>query len=104
QLNFTMSNWNTPKRITVAAVNDTLLEGTHYSRIGHTIDPATLNNFLGITTKDVAQGIAAKLNGDLNSDFKATVGDPNDGDPSNDDVITITGPAFLYDIATPYTN
>ena len=37
---FTTSNWNVPKIITVRAVDDTLVEGTHYGIITHTVSDA----------------------------------------------------------------
>jgi len=47
-------------------------------------------NFLGLSTGDVAAGLAAAVNGDATGQFKATV--------SGSDV-TITGPAFTVQIA-----
>jgi len=37
---FTTSNWNVPKTVTVRAVDDTLVEGTHYGIITHTVSDA----------------------------------------------------------------
>jgi Ca2+-binding RTX toxin-like protein len=36
-LTFTTTNWNVPQTVTVQAINDTVKEGTHFSRITHTV-------------------------------------------------------------------
>jgi hypothetical protein len=93
-LTFTTSDWDTPRIVTVKAVNDTALEGTHYSRLTHTVQADSMDNFLGVTKQNIADGLAAKVSGDLDSDFDAT---------ANGDEVTITGPAFTFDFASPYT-
>src|SRR4029078_11908565 len=42
-LTFGTSNWTQPQFVSVAAVNDSLKEGTHYGRITHKIQAASLN-------------------------------------------------------------
>ncbi len=64
-LTFTSANWNTPRTITVRAVNDTVVEGTHTALIEHTvssadatysaIDPVDVN--VNITDNDTAEVI-----------------------------------------------
>jgi hypothetical protein len=101
-LTFNAGNWNTARKITVKAVDDSAREGTHYSRITHTIraletdgsKAADADNFLGITVQGVAEGIANGVNGDLGSKFDATVGSAS---------VTLTGPAFNAALLTPYT-
>jgi hypothetical protein len=83
-ITFDQTNWNKPVQITVSAIDDPNKEGTHYSRITTTIAAADLNNFLGITIADVANGTAAAINGNLDSPFTASV------DPLNPDQIVIS--------------
>ncbi|MEI6721002.1 MAG: hypothetical protein WCO67_09565, partial [Betaproteobacteria bacterium] len=73
RLTFTTANWMTPQSVTVAATSDTLVEGTHYSRIDQSIDPADLNAFLNLTTDDAARGLMAKLIADTSGNYKVTV-------------------------------
>ncbi|MCP4456173.1 MAG: hypothetical protein GY809_32345, partial [Planctomycetes bacterium] len=87
---FDASNWNVPVSITIAAQEDFAKEATHYSRINHEIDAGSLDAFLGITLDDVINGLAAKVNGDLDQKRDASVqyssvdievvGDPVAGD------------------------
>ena len=95
-LTFTGADWNQPQHIRVEAVNDADKEATHYSRITHAIDPATLNDFFGITLADVLNGLAASVNKDLALPYTATV-------DAGGTQLTITGPAFEEVIVTPYT-
>ncbi|MBL8479225.1 MAG: hypothetical protein JNK59_07945, partial [Sterolibacteriaceae bacterium] len=100
-ITFSTTDWSTPRKITVKAANDTALEGTHYSRITHTVPvstvsiPKNLDNFLGVTSSNIADGLAAKINGNLDTPFVAT---------ANGDKVTLTGPAFRYNLATPYAS
>ncbi len=57
------------------------------------IQPNSLNNFLGVTLTNIAEGLAAQVNGDLEQDFTAS---------SDGDTITIVGPAFEADLVTPF--
>ena len=61
--------WNRPQRISVRAINDADKEGTHYSRITHTINPDDIEYFLGITTAGVADGfnVSQDFFGDLST-------------------------------------
>jgi hypothetical protein len=93
-LTFTQANWNVAQKVTVKAVNDNALEGTHYSRLTHTVQATSIDNFLGVTTANIADGLAGKVNGDVTSSFDAVV---------NGNKVTITGPAFTYGFGTPYT-
>jgi hypothetical protein len=93
-LTFTQANWNVAQKVTVTAVNDNALEGTHYSRLTHTVQATSIDNFLGVTTANIADGLAGKVNGDVTSSFDAVV---------NGNKVTITGPAFTYGFGTPYT-
>jgi len=93
-LTFTTANWNVAQRITVRALDDSAREGTHYSRIGHSILAADLDHFLGVTRQDVADGLANAVNGDLGSEFTAQTGTNS---------VTVTGPAFEAELLTPYT-
>ena len=112
-ISFTTSDWSTARKITVKAVNDTAREGTHYSRIVHTVDPATLNYFLGVTTGNVvaAHGFLAAHGFFVAQGlpFAAAAGYDHDNDPNTaniglNDYATITGPAFRYNLGTPYTS
>ncbi|MEG4069200.1 calcium-binding protein, partial [Microcoleus sp. Pol11C2] len=42
-LTFTSANWNTPQTVTVTAVNDTLVEGSHTGSITHTATSTDTN-------------------------------------------------------------
>ena len=53
-LSFTTSNWNTPQSVTVTAVNDTLIEGTHTATITHT---ASGGGYTGVTIASVTVNI-----------------------------------------------
>ena len=75
-------------------MDDAAKEGTHYSRIVTTVSAADLNNFLGVTTEDVAAGLANGINGNLDSPFAAS---------SNGTLVNVAGPAFTYSLGTPYT-
>ena len=93
-LTFTTSDWDKPQVVTVEAVNDTAREGTHYSRLTHTVDAGSMDYFLGVTAADIAAGLAGKVNGNVDSPFVATV---------NGNKVTIEGPAFRYELGRPYT-
>jgi hypothetical protein len=91
--NLTVHMRDTPQVIIVKAVNDSAREGTHYSRIVHTVQPGSLNNFLGVTIDNVAAGLAGQVSGNVDSPFTAV---------ATGDTVTITGPAFRFDLGTPY--
>ncbi|MHC4427545.1 MAG: beta strand repeat-containing protein, partial [Planctomycetota bacterium] len=71
-LTFTTADWNVPQVVTVTVVNDTDKEATHFSRIRHEI-LSGLTNYLGLTLDDVANGLAASVNKDLEQDLEAAV-------------------------------
>jgi subtilisin family serine protease len=56
-LNFTPSNWNTAQTITVTAIDDTAIEGSHTSKITHTLS-STDSRYNGITVPSVTAAIA----------------------------------------------
>jgi Ca2+-binding RTX toxin-like protein/phage tail sheath gpL-like len=77
QLVFSQSNWNTPQVVVVKADNDQLVEGIHYSRITHNINEFTdVDDYYGLALPDVAVGLAAEINGDINGRLIAEFGDP----------------------------
>ncbi len=78
----------------VKGVNDDIAQGLHFSEIsqGITSDPGLL---LGISASDVAQGLAAAVNGDPTGRFGAT---------ASGATVTITGPAFIASITDSETN
>src|SRR4029077_19743046 len=94
-LTFSEANWDTPEQFTVTAQDDSFREGTHYARITTTITSTDIDAFLGVTADNVAEGIANKVNGNVDSPYHAS---------SAANVVTITGPAFRYDMGTPYTS
>ncbi|WP_373533702.1 FG-GAP-like repeat-containing protein [Microcoleus sp.] len=55
-LTFTAANWNTPQTVTVTAVDDTLVEGSHTGTITHTAT-STDTNYSGITVAAVTANI-----------------------------------------------
>lgn len=55
-LTFTSTNWNTPQTVTVTAVDDDLVEGTHASVITHTVT-SNDTNYNGINIGSVAATI-----------------------------------------------
>lgn len=55
-LTFTSANWNAPRTITVRAVNDTVVEGTHTALIEQTISSADAN-YSAINPADVSVSI-----------------------------------------------
>ncbi|MEG5097109.1 hypothetical protein QUB31_33145, partial [Microcoleus sp. B13-B4] len=55
-LTFNSTNWNTPQTVTVTAVNDTLVEGSHTGSITHTATSAD-TNYSGITVAAVTANI-----------------------------------------------
>ena len=92
---FTSLDWHVPRKIVVEAIEDSAKEATHYSRISHEIRDANLDYFLGITDGIVAQGMANAINGDIDNSFRAE---------ASGSQIEIQGPAFDYDLTTPYTD
>ncbi len=71
---FTNSNWETPRTVTVSAVDDRLVEGLHSSTITHTAggDP----NYAGIFIADVVVSITDNdWTGDINQDGSIDLGD-----------------------------
>ncbi|BAB77800.1 ExeM/NucH family extracellular endonuclease [Anabaena sp. FACHB-709] len=55
-LTFTPANWNTPQTVTITAVNDDLVEGTHTSIINHSVT-STDSNYNGINIGSVTATI-----------------------------------------------
>ncbi|AUT04546.1 endonuclease [Nostoc sp. CENA543] len=55
-LTFTPANWNTPQTVTVTAVDDALVEGTHISLITHTVASSD-TNYNGINIGSVTATI-----------------------------------------------
>uniref|UniRef100_A0ACD5H4R3 Malectin n=1 Tax=Desertifilum tharense IPPAS B-1220 TaxID=1781255 RepID=A0ACD5H4R3_9CYAN len=51
-LTFTPSNWNVPQIVTLAAIDDTLAEGTHFTSIAHTITSAD-QNYNGLSLANI---------------------------------------------------
>ncbi|MCK9231001.1 MAG: hypothetical protein M0P18_10020, partial [Syntrophales bacterium] len=80
-LTFTPDNWNIPQVVTVTAVNDEAVEGTHFSRIQHDIisSPA---DFYNLNTQDVARGLKASIQGDIFANVDVS---------RSGDTLTITG-------------
>ena len=71
--------------VSVRAVDDSLAQGLHFSRITQGIDAADAANLYGLTAADVAAGIAAAVNGDSSGRFHADV---------SGSTVTVNGPAF----------
>ncbi|MFT5527480.1 MAG: hypothetical protein ACI9HK_005462, partial [Pirellulaceae bacterium] len=71
-VNFTSTNWNVPKTVTIGAFDDGITEGLHYSRITHTLEYSSdpiLNqtnrtNFLNLTKADAIRGLALQIAAD----------------------------------------
>lgn len=78
---FTPENWNKPQVVTVTAVNDEVVEGTHFSRIRHDIT-SSLADFYNLNTQDVARGLEASIRGDLFANVDVS---------RSGDTLTITG-------------
>ena len=87
---FTSSTYNAMQIVRIRAVNDNIAQGLHFSRLS---DGITSNAaaYLGLTGNDVADGLAAAVNGDTTGRFQASV---------SGTTLTITGPAFT---TTPVT-
>src|SRR5664279_4334773 len=66
-------------------VDESLPQGLHFSRITNGVDPANAAALLGLSVTDVANGLAAAVNGDATGRFHAT---------TTGSTVTITGPAF----------
>jgi hypothetical protein len=62
-LTFTPDNWNVPQTVTVAAVDDHVVEGDHFATISHTAASAD-GNYDGILISPMAAGIADNDDGD----------------------------------------
>ena len=61
---FDGTNWNTPRLLQIAANNDGVDEGVHYTRITPEITFGQ-DAFLGLGQGDVARGVAANINADI---------------------------------------
>lgn len=61
---FDSTNWNTPRMLRIAANNDGVDEGVHYTRITPQITYGQ-DAFLGLGQGDVARGVAANINADI---------------------------------------
>ena len=86
-LEFTDANWNVAQIVRVMAHDDSDREAIHFSRITHTL-LSPVADILGVTAGDVAHGLAAAINGDVDRRFAATVTGTQ---------LTITGPAFALE-------
>ncbi|TAG94907.1 MAG: hypothetical protein EAZ09_12470 [Oscillatoriales cyanobacterium] len=56
-LTFTATNWNTPQTVTVAAVDDNLVEGNHTGAIAHTATSSDVNYNSNLTISPVSVAI-----------------------------------------------
>ncbi|MCC6235017.1 MAG: calcium-binding protein, partial [Verrucomicrobiales bacterium] len=83
-LRLTAQTWDDGLGFDVRAVNDTLAEGMHFSRIQYGIQ-SSLDSYLALGNADVLHGLAASVNGILTSRVNATVAGGQ---------LTLTGPAF----------
>ncbi len=86
---FDETNWNVPQIIRVVATPDDKKEGTHFSRITHTIlgGAAELLNYFGLGSSDVVLGLTTAVQKDVSSLVTATADVVNG-------TITLSGPAF----------
>src|SRR6185436_18159919 len=82
QLTFTTADssaadyWNKPQIVRVAAKLDPLdpnaREGTQYAHITHQVVADDLDEYFNLTLNDVAEGLKAKVLGDLTGQYTAT--------------------------------
>src|SRR5690606_10807870 len=66
--------WSTPKYVRVRAHHDDDPESLHFSRVDHVLT-SDLDEFLGLTQADIANGLAAAVNRDVTGSFDAAVVD-----------------------------
>jgi hypothetical protein len=95
QLRFTTGNWSAPQIVKVTAIDDTAREGVHFSRITHRISDATRDAFLGVTLPNVADGLADKINANIDSEVSAS---------ASGATLTIEGPAFESELLAPFAS
>ncbi len=75
QLTFSTSGtgaWNIPQAIGLTAVDDTVIEGIHYARIPHVIDPLDVDAFRNLSRQDAIAGLLADIQGDVSGNYTVT--------------------------------
>lgn len=105
-LTFTTSNWNVPQTVTTTAVDDSIAEGTHYSRITHSVTSAD-GTYNAMTVSSV--NVVITDNGDTAGVAIAESGNNtnvNEGSLSDTYTLTLTSqPTSTVTIAlTPDSN